>query len=38
MKSRAQFLAQLFSKKTSKYCHRPGIVGSGGGVIVVGKL
>ena len=27
------FLARLFSKKTSRYCHSPGVVG--GGIVVV---
>ena len=32
------FLARLFSKKTSRYCHSPGIVGGGVVVGVVRKL
>ena len=31
------FLARLFWKKTSRYCHSPGVVG-GGGVVVGGVV
>ena len=27
-------LARLFSKKTSRYCHSPGVVGGGGGGVM----
>ena len=33
-----KFLARLFSKKTSRYCHSPGIVGGGIVLGVVRKL
>ena len=36
----SHILARLFSKKTSRYCHSPGIVvgGGGGGGVVVGVV
>ena len=33
-----QYLARLFSKKTTRCCHSPGVVVVGGGVGVVQKI